>query len=199
MLFQISPSGAPNVAPAIRGRGAASLVAMPTGPVEIGAVRVRHARISDMRAVEPLILRFASDNLMLPKSFDQLARTFREFLVATDESDRVVGCGALRIYTEGLAEICSLAVDQASHGHGIGRLLVEGLLAEARTLELETVFALTLRPEFFGRVGFSVVPKEDFPLKVWADCRNCTPATRSRWRSGSESRRAPDRNHNHFQ
>jgi amino-acid N-acetyltransferase len=173
MLVQISPRGDDVKSLPVLARSGPSLVAMPTGAVPIEEVSVRPARISDMRAVEPLIKLFASDNLMLPKTLDQLARQFREFVVAVDATDRVVGCGALRIYTEGLAEICSLAVDSASHGLGIGRMLVERLISDARELELETVFALTLRPEFFGRLGFQVVAKEEFPLKVWADCRNC--------------------------
>lgn len=137
------------------------------------ALEVRPATIADMRAVEPLIRTFADDNLMLPKSFDQLARTFREFVVADDGEGQVVGCGALRIYTEELAEICSLAVDPAYQGFGIGRMVVERLIEEGRALGLATVFALTLKPDFFDRLGFRVVPKEDFPLKVWADCRSC--------------------------
>jgi N-acetylglutamate synthase-like GNAT family acetyltransferase len=141
--------------------------------VDASSVTVRPARISDMRAIEPLIRAFANDNLMLPKSFDQLARTFREFLVAVDGAGRILGCGALRIYTEGLAEICSLAVDSPFQAQGIGKKLVEGLVNEARSLDLENVFALTLRPGFFEALGFSVVAKENFPLKVWADCRSC--------------------------
>lgn len=141
--------------------------------IEPTAIQVRRARISDMRAVEPLIRAFANDNLMLPRSFDQLARTFREFAVATDASGEVVACGALRVYTEELAEICSLAVDRSYQRHGVGRRIVERLLEEASELELRTVFALTLRPDFFEKLGFSVVPRENFPLKVWADCRSC--------------------------
>ena len=137
------------------------------------SVRVRRARVADMREVEPLIARFARENLMLPKTHDQLARLFREFVVAVDENDRVVGCGALRVYTEVLAEITSLAVDERAHGMGIGRKLVDRLMLDARELGLETVFALTLQDEFFHKLGFRTVPKESFPLKVWADCRSC--------------------------
>jgi amino-acid N-acetyltransferase len=137
------------------------------------AIGIRAARIADMRDVEPLIRRFADDNIMLPKSFDQLARCFREFVVATDPTDRVVACGALRIYNEGLAEVCSLAVDPRYQGRGIGRRIVERLVDEARFLAITSVFALTLKPEFFGHLGFRIVPKETFPLKVWADCRSC--------------------------
>ena len=138
-----------------------------------GAVSVRSARIADMRQVEPLINGFARRNLMLPKSHDVLARNFREFVVAVDGDDRVVGCGALRVYNEGLAEIASLAVHEDAHGRGIGRLVVERLVEDARALGVPMVFALTLQEIFFHRLGFRTVPRESFPLKVWADCRNC--------------------------
>lgn len=134
---------------------------------------VRPARIADMVQVEPLINAFALQNLMLPKTPDQLARLFREFVVAVEPDGRVVGCGALRIYNEELAEIASLAVDEAVHGIGIGRRIVDALTEEARTLGLRTVFALTLQEKFFLRLGFERVTKELFPLKVWADCRSC--------------------------
>jgi amino-acid N-acetyltransferase len=136
-------------------------------------VVLRPARIADMHAVEPLIRTFAEHNLMLPKSVDQLARSFREFVVAVDEDDRPIGCGALRVYSEDLAEICSLAVDRPYQGFGVGRRLVEHLIADARACGIRTVFALTLSPDFFGRLGFGNVSKADFPAKVWADCRSC--------------------------
>lgn len=136
-------------------------------------VTVRAARIADMRKVEPLIREFAAENLMLPKSYDQLARSFREFVIASDGDGQVLGCGALRIYTEELAEICSLAVDSRHQGAGIGGRVVGQLLEEAHALQLTTIFALTLRADFFVRLGFRVVEKEEFPLKVWADCRSC--------------------------
>ncbi|HEX6070928.1 MAG TPA: N-acetyltransferase [Longimicrobiaceae bacterium] len=134
---------------------------------------IRTARISDMRQVEALVNGFARDNLMLPKTYDQLARLFREFVVAVDGEERVLGCGALRVYNQELAEIASLAVDETAHGAGIGRRIVERLIEEARGLGLQTVFALTLQEAFFRRLGFAVVPRENFPGKVWADCRNC--------------------------
>ena len=142
-------------------------------PGLVGAVRVRPATIADMRAVEPLVNGFARRNLMLPKTHDQLARLFREFIVAVDERDRVLGCGALRVYNESLAEVASLAVDERLHGAGIGRRIVDGLVDEARALEVKVVFALTLPEMFFHRLGFRTVPRESFPLKVWADCRSC--------------------------
>lgn len=168
MLVQIAaPAGASR---------AATLTATFPRPVDLdvrGAVRVRPATIADMRAVEPLVNGFARRNLMLPKTHDQLARLFREFVVAVDERDQVLGCGALRIYNESLAEVASLAVDERLHGAGIGRRIVDGLVEEARALEVRVVFALTLQEMFFHRLGFRTVSRESFPLKVWADCRSC--------------------------
>ncbi|CAN5345129.1 N-acetyltransferase [soil metagenome] len=156
-LVQIAP---PRTAPAA------------TSQRRIGEVTVRPARITDMAQVEPIIAGFAARNLMLPKSREQLVRCFREFAVATD-GKRVLACGGLRIFSETLGEIVSLAVTEEAHGLGVGGRIVERLVDDARALELSTVFALTLRDNFFHRLGFRTVPKEDFPLKVWADCRSC--------------------------
>lgn len=173
MLVQIADRMEPSRSDSSGASDAAVLLRAVPEVIDVAAIQVRQARIADMRSVEPLIRSFAADNLMLPRSPDQLARTFREFMVAADGEGRVIGCGALRVYTEGLAEICSLAVDRPYQAHGVGRRIVESLVTEARGLELDTVFALTLRPEFFGKLGFRIVAKEEFPLKVWADCRNC--------------------------
>jgi amino-acid N-acetyltransferase len=143
-------------------------------PVDPGApVLVRPARIADMLQVEPLINGFAAQDLMLPKTREQLVRLFREFVVAADDRGRVLGCGGLRIFSPTLAEIVSLAVDPAAHGLGLGGRIVERLVEDAETLGIATVFALTLRDGFFHRLGFRTVSKEMFPAKVWADCRNC--------------------------
>lgn len=136
-------------------------------------ITLRPARIADMRQVEPLINGFATRNLMLPKTLDQLLRCFREFVVAVDPDGQVLACGGLRVFSEQLAEIVSLAVDERAQGLGLGGDVVERLLDEARTIGLDTVFALTLRDGFFHRLGFRTVSKDQFPLKVWADCRNC--------------------------
>jgi amino-acid N-acetyltransferase len=160
MLIQIAPPAA-----------AAGIDVTPVTPGS--PVVVRPARIADMLQVEPLINHFAAQNLMLPKTREQLVRLFREFVVATDESGRLLGCGGLRIFSPELAEVISLAVSPAAQGLGLGGRIVERLVEDAETLGLTTVFALTLRDGFFHRLGFRTVNKEMFPAKVWADCRNC--------------------------
>ncbi len=154
---------------AISGERAAPQPWVPSG----AAVLVRPARPADMLQVEPLINHFAEQGLMLPKTREQLVRHFREFVVAIGEGGALLGCGALRVYSGQLAEISSLAVDESAQGLGVGRKLITQLEEEARALEIGTVFALTLQEIFFHRLGYRTVPKEMFPPKVWADCRNC--------------------------
>lgn len=56
---------------------------------------------------------------------------------------------------------------------GIGRMLVECLIREAQKRKFPRVMALTYEVAFFEKIGFSVVPKEIFPEKVWTDCIHC--------------------------
>lgn len=147
--------------------------APPLRLVTIEAIAVRPARLADMGEVGPLIDGFATRGLMLPKSPEQLYRTFREFLVARDEADRLLGCVALRVYSPALAEVSALAVAAEAHGLGVGRRLMDALIGEARSLGLTTLFALTLEEGFFHRLGFRTVPRESFPQKIGADCAGC--------------------------
>jgi amino-acid N-acetyltransferase len=166
----------PSEAPARRAPGGAAVAgraAVVPAPAP-AAPRLRAARIADMRQLEPLINRFAGEALMLPKTLEQLNRLFREFVVAEDEGGRILGCGALRVFTPQLAEVSSLAVSPEAQGMGLGGRIVGALEENAVELGVGTVFALTLRDAFFVRLGYRVVPKEMFPPKVWADCRSCS-------------------------
>lgn len=138
-----------------------------------GAPTVRTARVADMAQVAPIINGFAARGLMLPKTQDQLFRTFREFVLAIDGNDRVIGCAALRVYSPDLAELSALAVDEDAHGRGIGRRLVEAVVQQAAELGIRRLFAMTLEETFFHRLGFRTVPKELFPQKIAADCNSC--------------------------
>jgi amino-acid N-acetyltransferase len=58
-------------------------------------------------------------------------------------------------------------------GQGIGKHLIEFLVEEARNQNIVKVMALTYEVGFFQRNGFTIVPKEVFPEKVWKDCMHC--------------------------
>ncbi|HSR43039.1 MAG TPA: GNAT family N-acetyltransferase [Longimicrobiales bacterium] len=131
------------------------------------------ATLQDVGGMARLINGFARRGLMLPKTEEELCRHVRDFVVVTDEEGAVVACGGLRIYRAGLAEIVGLAVDESRHGQGLGRTVLEALVAEARALGIATVFAMTLEEAFFHRSGFRTVPRWSIPEKVAADCTGC--------------------------
>src|SRR5205823_3036259 len=114
----------------------------------------------------------ATGNLMPRANYD-LCRHIKEYVVAEAADGSLVGTGSLKVYSTALAEIAGLAVRDDQQGRGVGKALVEALLVDARALGLNEVFGLTRKPLFFMRLGFRVVEKEQFPLKVWADCARC--------------------------
>lgn len=135
-------------------------------------MNVRNAKISDARTISALINCYAEHDKMLFRSLAEIYETLQAFFVA-EVDGAVVGCCALEIIWSDLAEIKSLAVGQTQKGKGVGRALVEASLEQARRLGVPRVFALTLEPEFFERVGFRVVGKDELPMKVWSDCARC--------------------------
>jgi len=139
---------------------------------DLSEVVVRKPVISDVPVMARIINGYASEGQMLPVSLHKLYQWTRDFVEVTYH-DQVVGCGALRIVWEDLAEIRSLAVAQEWRSKGLGRLIVEHLLNEARVLGLPGVFALTYSPGFFARMGFREVSRESLPHKIWGDCLDC--------------------------
>ncbi|MBU1999022.1 MAG: N-acetyltransferase [Candidatus Omnitrophota bacterium] len=133
---------------------------------------IRKARITDIRHIQALINNFAVQNLMLPRSLNELYESLRDFWVIEDKK-RISGCAALHISWGNLAELRSLAVEKKRQGQGLGRNLVEACLNEAKELGAKEVFALTYKPKFFQKFGFKRVEHKDLPHKVWADCINC--------------------------
>ena len=136
------------------------------------AVKIRKARMSDVEPIHQLITEFSRREFMLPRSRSDLYDSLRDFVVA-DRGGRIIGCGALTIEWDNLAEIKSVAVGRPYQRRGIGRRLVKACLAEARRLGIGRVFALTMAPEFFGSLGFQRVERDSLPHKVWSDCVNC--------------------------
>jgi amino-acid N-acetyltransferase len=136
---------------------------------------VRKARIQDVKPIHALLMDNPEDEgLVLPRSFAQLYNQLRDFFVAVNrETDEIMGCCALNICWESLAEVRSLSVDKPFRGFGLGRMLVEAALAEAVTIGTNKVFVLTNTPSFFSHLGFAEGAKDDLPQKVWADCINC--------------------------
>ncbi|AWI30266.1 amino-acid N-acetyltransferase [Streptomyces tirandamycinicus] len=119
------------------------------------AVTVRRARTGDVPAVRRLVDPYVSDGILLDKATVTLYEDIQEFWVAERDSDaRVVGCGALHVMWEDLAEVRTLAVDPQFRGEGVGHRVLGRLLHTARWLGVRRVFCLTFEVDFFARHGF---------------------------------------------
>lgn len=109
---------------------------------------------------------------MLPRSLNELYDNLRDFWVL-EEGKKVIGCCALHVCWENLAEIKSLAVEAKNQKKGFGVKLVNTCITEARYLGAKEIFALTYKPDFFRKFGFRKVKHSELPHKVWAECINC--------------------------
>lgn len=114
----------------------------------------------------------AQKGLVLPKSLNQVYQNIRDFVVYEAEG-QIIGCAALHVLWEDLAEVRSLVVDADSRRKGVGRQLVSLLMKQARELGVPRVFALTYQEDFFLSLGFKAIDKEELPRKIWADCIDC--------------------------
>jgi amino-acid N-acetyltransferase len=133
---------------------------------------VRKALMRDIPPILALINGYAARGIMLPRTEFELSEAIRDFSVVY-LGDKFLGCGALHFYSPTIAEIRSLAVAEDAKTHGVGRKLVEALVEEADTYQLDAVFAFTYVVEFFCKVGFEVVERGALPLKAWKDCVRC--------------------------
>jgi amino-acid N-acetyltransferase len=144
-----------------------TLAALAPAPV------VRAAVLADVARMEALMAPFVATGDLLPRTNYDLCRHIKEYVVAEGADGAIVGTASLKVYSTQLAEIAGLAVRDDQQGRGVGRALVESVLDDARALGLTEVFGLTRKPIFFLRLGFRAAEKEQFPLKVWADCARC--------------------------
>lgn len=134
-------------------------------------VDVRPAVPADVRAIHALVEPYATERILLAKEWVGYYEAVQEFLVAQapDGDGAVVGCGALHVMWEDLAEIRTLAVAPAWRGRAVGHVLVGALLDRARALGLRRVFCLTFEVDFFARHGFEVIEGTPVSHEVYAE------------------------------
>src|SRR6516225_6318592 len=96
---------------------------------------IRRAQTRDVRAIAGLVNQNVASRRLLGKATVTLYEDIQEFWVAERTGDGVVvGCGALHVMWEDLAEIRTVAVHPGCQGHGVGHRLVAALLDSARTV-----------------------------------------------------------------
>ncbi len=134
-------------------------------------MNVRSAILPDAESIQRLIAAHVGDGTLLPRSLSELCENVRDFVVV-EHRGGVVGCAALHLYGEHLAEIRSIAVLPEARKRGAGTLLVKALLKEASRQRVQCVCLFTRIPDFFASLGFQVT-HEPLPDKLYKDCRRC--------------------------
>ncbi len=135
-------------------------------------MRTRDAILPDAERIYDLISAYSGDGTLLPRTFAEICENVRDFVVLEDRGV-IVGCGALHLYGQHLAEIRSITVDPSCQGSGGGKRLVEALLEEAEKHQVGCICLFTRKPEFFAHLGFAVAQREDLPDKIYKDCHVC--------------------------
>jgi amino-acid N-acetyltransferase len=119
-------------------------------------ITVRPAKTSDVKGIRKLIDTYAPQRRILSKETVTLYESVQEFVVAVD-GDTVVGCGALHVLWEDVAEVRTVAVTEDLRGKGVGHQLLELLISRAEAVGVKKLFCLTFETEFFGRHGFEEI------------------------------------------
>ena len=130
---------------------------------------IRRARTRDVRAIRELVDANAQSGRLLDKPTVALYEDVQEFWVASSAAGEILGCGALHVMWEDLAEIRTLAVADGYQGRGVGNRIVVALLGAAREVGVGRVFVLTFAVEFFRRHGFAEIDGQATTPEVYAE------------------------------
>ena len=114
---------------------------------------IRPARTSDIKQLRQIIDTYALGRRLLSKETVTLYESVQEFTVAEIDGE-VIGCGALHILWEDLAEVRTMAVVEKYRGTGIGSQLLDQITTRAIELGVKRIFCLTFETDFFSRHGF---------------------------------------------
>jgi amino-acid N-acetyltransferase len=131
------------------------------------SVVVRPAKTSDIKKIRKIVDSFAEQRRLLSKETVTLYEGVQEFTVAEVDGE-VVGCGALHILWEDLAEVRTVAVVESMHGKGIGHEILENILSRAKEIGVRKVFCLTFETKFFGAHGFTEIQGAPVEPDVYA-------------------------------
>ena len=131
------------------------------------SVVVRPAKTSDIKKIRKIVDSFAEQRRLLSKETVTLYEGVQEFTVAEVDGE-VVGCGALHVLWEDLAEVRTVAVVESMHGKGIGHEILENILSRAKEIGVRKVFCLTFETKFFGAHGFTEIQGAPVEPDVYA-------------------------------
>ena len=119
-------------------------------------IEIRAARTSDVKGIRKLIDLYAPQRRILSKETVTLYESVQEFVVAVD-GEKIVGCGAMHVLWEDVAEVRTVAVAEELRGKGVGHQILLKLIERAEAVGVKKIFCLTFETDFFGRHGFKEI------------------------------------------
>ncbi len=132
------------------------------------SVTIRRARTNDVWAIRDLVAPLAERRVLVSKDTVAYFEGLQEFRVA-EVDGVVVGCGALHVMWEDLAEIRTLAVADDHLGKGVGGALLRALTEDAVDIGARRLFCLTFETEFFIRHGFEEIDGQAVDPEVYLE------------------------------
>ncbi|MCR4663697.1 MAG: N-acetyltransferase [Endomicrobiaceae bacterium] len=135
-------------------------------------MKIRPAKVQDVKQMHRTIEFYADNKEMLHRSLNSIYENIQEYVVA-EYKGKIIGCGALHVSWDNLAEVKALAVEKTYARQGIGTKIVKTLEQNALGLGIFTTFALSFKPAFFQKMGYEVISREVLPQKIWSECINC--------------------------
>lgn len=130
---------------------------------------MRRARTSDVPFIQELSEPLVNERILLGKDRVVLYGAVQEFRIAEDGDGTAIGCGALHVMWDDLAEVRTLAVSQDWLGKGVGHHILERLENDARELGLTRLFCLTFEVDFFAQHGFEPIGEKVVDPEVYAE------------------------------
>lgn len=131
------------------------------------SILIRPAKTSDIKKIREIVSHYISERRLLAKETVTLYESVQEFSVA-EVNGEVVGCGALHVLWEDLAEVRTVAVKKDFHGKGIGHQLLENIINRAKEVGVKRIFCLTFETKFFGAHGFNEIQGTPVEPEVYA-------------------------------
>jgi len=120
------------------------------------SVVIRSAKTGDVKKIREIVDAYSDQRRLLTKETVTLFEAVQEFVVAEVDGE-VVGCGALHVLWEDLAEVRTVAVIESMHGKGVGHQILDQVLKNAKEIGVKKVFCLTFETKFFGAHGFEEI------------------------------------------
>jgi len=131
-------------------------------------IEIRPAKTSDIKGIRKIIDSYAPQGRLLTKETVTLYESVQEFIVAIS-GDEVIGCGALHVLWEDLAEVRTVAVAESIRGQGVGHQILDKIISRAAVIGIRRIFCLTFETKFFGAHGFEEIEGAPVAPDVYAE------------------------------